>query len=105
MNIVGHGYSRPRWVRKNFVPPLRPFYARKTLVLYSQRPDIFSCVEAPELTELGKKLCGLKKWKETNSTSIAGAIKGDKKKRKVSDIMSEEKESNEEHRKKKKTPN
>lgn len=29
MGIVGHGYNKPRWVRQNFVPPLKPAYTRK----------------------------------------------------------------------------
>lgn len=34
MKVVGHGYNKPRWVRKNFVPPLRPSYTRKLLSLF-----------------------------------------------------------------------
>ena len=46
MNMAGTAIKPPRWKRKNFVESRRPSYA------------------PPVLTDLGKKLAGLKKWHE-----------------------------------------
>ncbi len=72
------------------------------MLLRTQWDNIILPILAPELTDLGKKLCGLKKWKETGSANSTPAIKADKKKRKISEALSEEKAGREKHRKKSK---
>ena len=53
MNMAGTAIKPPRWKRKNFVESRRPSYA------------------PPVLTDLGKKLAGLKKWHEEDEEEEA----------------------------------
>ena len=86
MNMAGTAIKPPRWKRKNFVESRRPSYA------------------PPVLTDLGKKLAGLKKWHEEDEEEAKVEMTDRGEDTNTSHIKEKEEEEDEEEKEKVRKP-